>query len=249
VAETEMEAMLAEDAGQGSENIGIEDIDVPFLRLLQDNSPAVKAGSRNVDGAKAGLYMDGTSFSVLGDQILVIPCFYRRVAVEWKPDRGGYVATHPISYIKTSGAPQDARGNFTLPTGNYLADTREFFVMVMRGPEWVPMRIPLSGTASKTARQWVSMWLTYRKTLANGQTIQPAMYARIYVLTTRLATNKKGDQWYVPVVEAGDDINHPGLYKMAKAFGEFSANHEHAFGGFDLEGAEPGPIDGSDNGM
>ena len=59
---SELTAMFEADAGMGMENVGSEDVKIPFLRILQDLSPQVKEGKGEyIQGAKPGMIINSVS--------------------------------------------------------------------------------------------------------------------------------------------------------------------------------------------
>ena len=92
-------------ANMGMEEMTAEDLSVPYLRILAQLSPQVnKRDGAYVQGAEAGMIFNTVSNEVYdGEQgILVVPCYFNRRLVEWKPraSGGGLVASydggHPI---------------------------------------------------------------------------------------------------------------------------------------------------------
>ena len=88
-----------EFAGVGMEEVGSEDLAVPFLRILAQLSPQVnKRDGAYVQGAEAGMVFNTVlNEAYSGEEgILVVPCFYNRRYVEWKPRAagGGLVASY-----------------------------------------------------------------------------------------------------------------------------------------------------------
>lgn len=71
-----------DDAGGGFENTTKDDFKLPFLRVLQSNSPAVV--DELVAGAKPGLIIN-TVTGALFSRILFIPAITQHVMVGWKP--------------------------------------------------------------------------------------------------------------------------------------------------------------------
>jgi len=95
-------------AGLGFEEAKSEDMAIPFLRILAQLSPQVnKRDGAYVEGAEAGMIYNTVSNEVFKgeDGITVIPCYYSRRYVEWKPraEGGGYVNSyHPDDTVVTS---------------------------------------------------------------------------------------------------------------------------------------------------
>ena len=98
-------------AGAGLENVSNEDLQVPFLQIIQTNSPEVdKAASdyesKGIEGASAGDVFDTVSRKVIadfGEPVRVIPIAYNKAYVEWVPREqgGGIVTVHKDPGILT----------------------------------------------------------------------------------------------------------------------------------------------------
>lgn len=150
-------ATYDESDDTGFEGTGSEDYVLPFIKLLQKNSPECdEDSSAYVEGAKAGLYYDTASGELL-EEVVFIPCFYKRSMVEWK-DRetgGGFVAQHEVGY--EAQFPRDDRGRWVTEEGNYIADTRYFFGLRVR-PDGSLLHdvISFTSTQLKKSRQWLT---------------------------------------------------------------------------------------------
>ena len=89
-------------AGMGMEQVSTEDMSVPFLRILAQLSPQVnKRDGAYVEGAEPGfIYNTVANEAYDGDAgIQVIPCYYSRRLVEWKPrEKRWRVCRKPCRY-------------------------------------------------------------------------------------------------------------------------------------------------------
>ena len=80
-----------------------EDNVIPFLRVLGDLSPQCRErDSAYVRGAKPGMLYNtstGRLYDVEGgkDGILAVQGFMEVSEIEWKPNRAGFVAKHPLN--------------------------------------------------------------------------------------------------------------------------------------------------------
>jgi hypothetical protein len=76
--------------GQGTENIGQNDIETPRLKLLQAVSPELEV----FDDAKAGEYWHSISEISLGKSVRIVPLYIDMRAILWRPrwDGGGILA-------------------------------------------------------------------------------------------------------------------------------------------------------------
>lgn len=130
-----------EDAGAGYEGTTADDFAIPFLALLQKNSPQVEEGDAQVPGAKAGMLMNNVTNMLYPESVIFVPVFLQHLFVEWTPrdQGGGMVARHmPDDDIvrdakeaaKAAGAKfgkLSTRYDGNQPAGNHLTETFYMF--------------------------------------------------------------------------------------------------------------------------
>jgi len=83
-------SIFEKDANQGLGNLGMDDLAIPFLRILSDTSPQIKKRDPlYIEGAESGMIYNTLTKEVYdGDAgVKVIPCAYQRQYIEWT-DRG-----------------------------------------------------------------------------------------------------------------------------------------------------------------
>ena len=128
-------SMFEADANQGLGQLEQDDLAIPFLRLLGDNSPQVKKRDpKYVDGAEPGMIFNSLTHEVVDGEkgISVIPCAYVRQYIEWQ-DRGKGTGAPVNIYPATSDiltkTTKDKDNKDRLPNGNYIEDTSNHFVL------------------------------------------------------------------------------------------------------------------------
>jgi hypothetical protein len=101
--------MFEEDAGKGMENMGQEDLALPFLKVLSGNDPVL---DEHETARKGDIYntVSGTIYKGK-DGVRVIPCAYQRRFIQWAPRGTGSGA--PIAIFE----PNDATTRTTLSMG------------------------------------------------------------------------------------------------------------------------------------
>ena len=188
-------SLLEEDANLGLANMSMEDLSIPFLRILGDMSPQVKKSKEEyVEGAQAGMIFNTVTREVFNGEkgVLVIPCHYGANFLEWS-DRGtgsSAPVVHSIGSDIMSQTTEDKDRKYRLDSGNYIERTHNHYCLYVD-----------------------------EKTGATSQCLlTPAIYSHSYRLTTRPESNDKGD-WY------GWNINKVGpvdkdTYQAAKAFAD-----------------------------
>jgi hypothetical protein len=200
-------------AALGMDQVRPEDMSIPFLRILAQLSPQVnKRDGAYVDGAEAGmLYNTVANEAYDGEKgVLVIPCYYNRRYVEWKPREkgGGYVNSYDVDDKIVNTTYRDDRGNDVLPNGNLLTNTAQFFVLLL-SEDGMPQRclITMTSTQLKKARKWVTQMQSRTAMGKNGMFVLPMM-SQVYRLRTVEERNDKGS-WF------GLEISHERSLDLA----------------------------------
>jgi hypothetical protein len=217
----EMLHLMQQDSGKGV-STAAEDNTVPLIYILQALSPqAQKKNEAYIDDAEAGMiWFRGSTDVVPGeDGISVIPCFFSKAWIEWKPDRGGFVARHPD---KTADAefvtdPQNPKRQFwRRRNGNILVETREHVVLVLDVYDRpTPFVVPMSGSNHKASRDWMTMM---NNKVIPGTDAKAPSYGFIYRMTLKYMSNDQGDWYAWQVADEGDQptlVSDPATYKLA----------------------------------
>jgi len=154
---------MAADAGLGGK-VGLTDIAVPYLYILQTNSPQCNPDhAKYVENAKSGmLYLSNLEkiFDGRTTGLVIVPCYYERLVTEWLPrsSGGGLVASHdPESDILKQVKSVESEGKTiqVLPDGHQVIDTAYHYVLA-QDPEskvWYQAIMPLKSTALKASRR------------------------------------------------------------------------------------------------
>ena len=241
-----MASMFEGDAHKGMEQMGADDLALPFIRILGDLSPQVKKSKAEyVEGAEPGMLFNTVSKELYDGSkgIQVVPCYYKREYIEWS-DRGegpgAPIAVHPANTDLMNQTNRDAMGKDRLPNGNYLENTASYYVMVLSDDGSAETAlITMKSTGLKTSRQWNSMISGIKLQGTNGK-FTPPMFSHIYHLTTVEMSNKKGtwSTWSVAKVGPVQDM---GAYEQAKVFADsvFKGDVQAKHGGEESEDKVP----------
>lgn len=182
------------DAGAGFEGLTSKDMSIPFLAILQSNSPQVE--DKTVEGAESGMLINTLDDSLYaGDKgIGFIPVHFEEAFVEWKPRTagGGFVSVHDVAsdlvkaeLAKVNGRPQ---GKIILPNGNELIQTFYAYGLVLNeaGDDVEGFAVvSFTSTKIKPFRDW----RTQLRMLNKGQVPLFANRARLKTFKTK---NEKG---------------------------------------------------------
>ena len=181
-------------AESGFEEMASSDFVMPILKILNDLSPEVKATSaKYMPLAKVGQLLE-TSTGELMDSVEVIPCLYKAQMVEWKANRGGFVALHDADF--GGRLPVNEKGQKIMPNGNVLIDTRYYYCLRIRGEELIPNIISLFSTAIKKAKELNTKLETQRIVPpTGGKPFRPPMFLNVLKISTVQET-KGQNTWF-----------------------------------------------------
>ncbi len=210
------------DAGMGFENADSDAYSIPYLIVLQSNSPQVdEDDGRFIEGAKAGLILN-TVTNELFEELSLVPVEYSRRMVEWVPRDagGGFRGSFDPSDPKICDIERNEDGKFMLENGNFLNDTRYHFVLVDKGESQTePAVIALTSTQIKKSRNWMYAMNNIKFKNKEGKIFTPPSFSHRYKVTSIPESNDKGNwkgwKFTMDGVLGKDDTY---LYQSAKLF-------------------------------
>jgi hypothetical protein len=83
---------------RGSEDVGIDDITLPRIEVLQALSPQIKRNDpKYIEGAEQGMIFNTVSGEIYGTDITFIPIVFRKEWIIWQTRKagGGFVGSYP----------------------------------------------------------------------------------------------------------------------------------------------------------
>lgn len=183
-----------QQSARGSENVGMDDMAIPRLEIVQGLSPALKRGDPGyIEGARMGDLINSVSRQVYGEQVFVVPAFFAKQFLVWKDQDkgGGFFGAYPNAIEAKERA--DAEGGEAAFI--QVVDTPQHVCLVIdsntgRAEEII---IPMPRTKAKISRQWNSM-----VKLMGGD-----RFGRVYRIGTALEKNEKGDFYNFTVAPSG----------------------------------------------
>lgn len=153
-------AHLADDGLGGFEQMTVDTVSIPFLRILQQLSPQLDEDKPEyIEGAKKGMLCNSGIGKVYAPPLEVVVGRFDRYFVEWKANRGGFAGVHdPESVNKALSVGQlvrNERNRIVDPnTNNEYSDTYVYFVVLPQHMDDGLMLLSLSSTQLKEARKW-----------------------------------------------------------------------------------------------
>lgn len=185
---------FGDDAGAGYENQSNDDVQIPFLNVLQGLSPEVVDEDSDF---KAGMIFNTvTQEAVKGSEgLVIIPVTTQHIFVEWIPrDKGGgFVGTHlPESPVVQKAKEEAVKFGKYKVGDNELVET--FYVYAMDADTGNYMIIPFVSTKIKPYKSWNSTCKLFNH-VALGIPKRPPMFANRVRLTTEKESRTSGDSY------------------------------------------------------
>lgn len=218
-------ASLQADAGAGAQNIGADDMQTPIISILQSNSPQCKkSDGKFIKGAEEGMLYNNVTQEIYNGEtgITIVPCFFEKVYIEWKPNRGGFVGIHPattplkdqVKMVPSAENPEKLIP--ILPNGNILNETNQHYVLILKEDgSFEPAVLAMSSSALKSSRQLNTLIKRVMLTGPNGP-FNPASYYSQYKLTTSARQNDQ-HSWFGWQIENLGPVPSNDIYNAGKA--------------------------------
>lgn len=190
---------FGEDAGDGFQDTTPDELQIPFLAILQDGSPQVTgADGKELKGAKSGLLMN-TVTDELSSEILFVPSIREKCFVEWKSRDagGGFIACHDRKsdfVLREREKSGKKFGKMVLENGNELMETVYLYGIQTDedGCPVQPLVIAFTSTKLGIFRKWFSKVNRLMIPTPNGGKKNPPMYSHRLRISTFRDKNPKG---------------------------------------------------------
>lgn len=207
-----------DDFGAGLDDVGQDEAGIPFLKILQAQSPEVIGPDGKIDGATAGMILN-TGTADLTDEVTIVPAIRQHVYVEWRPrgKGGGIVALHQpgtelveaaIAANAAAIANGDASrkkagkkmafGEFYTPEGNELVETFYVYCVVLDAEDRPSgfVVVPFASTAIKHYKKKFINRVRYCMVDdGSGRKRNPPMFAHRVKIGTAQESNDDGT-WF-----------------------------------------------------
>ena len=207
-------------AKEGFEGVKADDMGTPFLSIVQKLSPQLNAKhAKYIEDVEEGCIINTATGEIIGgeeDAVIVIPCGYQKMYVEWKPREsgGGFVMAHPDVSILSECTKND-RNQDILKNGNLIATTAYFFCMYeTKDGTWSKAVIGFTSTQLKKSRQWLTMMASIKFDGSNGK-FTPPMFSHKYAIVT-VPEKNAGGEWYGWKIESAGMVNDAKLIDSAR---------------------------------
>jgi len=213
-------SMFEADAGSGLENMGQDDLALPFLKILGGMSKELDVLE---EARKGDIYNTVSGVVSKGKEGLrVIPVAYQRRFIVWAPLGEGTGAPVEI-FAPTDTLPEverskeDNKDYLKDGSGNYLEETHQHYVIVLyeNGSAETAL-VAMKSTQLKKSRKWNSMISSLTMQGKNGP-FTPPRFSHVYNLKTQLEENAKGS-WHGWEMSREGPVKDAVIYQRAKDF-------------------------------
>lgn len=190
-----------EHANAGFENTSQDDFSIPFLDILQGQSPEVES----LPNAKPGMFHNTVTDDLFdgkeGVSVIVVGTAHEYV--EWIPRNkgGGIVGRHEVNSPVIEEARRNSESFNDLKTkdGNELVETF-YAYLILIGPDGpTPIVLSNSSTRIKPYKAMMTKANMIMVPTPDGRKVKPPLFAHKFRLTTEKRKNNDGE-WHTYVV-------------------------------------------------
>lgn len=225
---------FSEDAGAGMEGTDAQSFAIPFLKVLQKNSPEVdEASGAEIEGARAGMLLNTVSRELYDGKAgcLFVPCAYQRRFLRWAP-RGsgatqgfrGELLPEEVAGMREKGAVIDHKGQLYIPSedgdlerSDRLRDTRNHFgVLIDKAGRPQNVLLSLASTQIKKSKLLMALLAGQRKEI-KGKLITPPTFLFQVRIRTTPESNEKGS-WFGVDFALESEVEDVTTYAAAREF-------------------------------
>ena len=172
---------------------------VPFIRIIQALSPQLKKSkSEYVEGAEEGMLFNSVSGALYEGPLRIVVGKFERFYIEWKPNRGGFVANHEPKNFEAKVLPRlirNEKNKLVDPhTGNEYNDTYIYYVLL---PDYIGEGVCIFATNPSYLKEARKLNRLLRTTTIPGTTKRALPHFMIWNLETVEMSNDQGD-WFGP---------------------------------------------------
>lgn len=213
---------MEKDKHAGFEETDKDSFAIPFILILQTNSPQVDPDSGvAIPKAKSGMFFNTVTEELFDGEkgLHIIPCHYKRSLINWQDRKsgGGFIKEYPANDPIQNTTTKNEKGQDVLPDGTILVDTRNHFCLLLRDKGITEAAIiSMSSTQAKKSRKWMTRMSTMQVAGSKGL-FTPPMFSQIWKITTVPESNEKGN-WRGFQINHVRQVDNVELYSKAKAF-------------------------------
>lgn len=194
-------------AGQGTEEITTDEMQVPFIVVLQKLSPQVdKEEDEYIEGAEPGMLFNNVTHDLYtgADGLLFIPVKFGVHYIEFisRDNGSGFVADHGNDpYVLDNTDKNDKGQDIRRDNGNQIVKTNQYFGYVFNpaNGELSQAIFPMTSTKLKKSRRWNNLIKSQVIKDAQGNKYPAPAWYNMYRITTVSQENAKGKFYNVEI--------------------------------------------------
>ena len=225
-------AKMLASRGEGMEGTTKESFAIPFLTILQSNSPQLDT----IEGAKSGMFFESVNERVIPGTpgLQIILCAYSRRFVRWAPrtQGGGYrgeMYPEEVKQLIDKKLAVEGKGMRLYSVGadstpdpdkhDMLRDTRNHYILMLNPDTGSCMRamLSLSSTQIKKSGRIMTALEGIRMPDGKGGMFKPPTFSQIVRLTTVPEANEYG-KWFGARMTVEGPLEDEALFDEAKDF-------------------------------
>ena len=209
MAKADLPDYIQQGDNRGNEDVGIGDVIIPRLELIQALSPCLKeSDAAHIEGSKQGMLFNSVTRELYGSAVVVCPVYYRKEYLVWKDRKkgGGFRGSYPTEMEARERIRQEEDAKFF-----DVVPTDQHFCLRLNDADGTLEEIVISmaKTKLKVSRNWNAL-------IRMGGPI--ARFSKIYTMTTVEDSNDKGEYHNLAVAPIG--FSPVEVYRRAEALYE-----------------------------
>ena len=218
-----------DDPNAGNENLTHEDITIPRIGIIQNQSPQrIKSNSKYIEGAEEGMIFNSVSNKTYGNEVLLVPANFEVSYLIFKKriQGGGFYGAYSTHNEASARLQEIVKETESSINQFEIQQVNNHYGVIVADGQAENVCLSLSSTGLKVSRQ-----LNTLVKMAGG-----SRFSRCYKLETVLESNSKGDFYIYKVSPAGYPTEE--IYNQAKEVYELtknSFNGEHEVKNTDIE--------------
>lgn len=193
---------------RGNEEVGTDDITIPRIGLIQDLSPQrKKTEPEYIEGAEEGMLFNSVSQQLYGEEITVVPCYFRREYAIWKDRKagGGFRGSFPTEDEANLALSELEDGDQC-----EVIETAQHFVLIIKTDHVEEAVVSMSKSKMKAHRQLNSL----------VRMVEGDRFAHTYRMQAVPATNNAGESYFNLNFKHSGWVTDPDIYHRGEALYE-----------------------------
>lgn len=178
------------DTARGSEQVGVNELTLPRLSIIQDISPQRKKNEPEyIEGATEGMVFNTITHELFPSGVILIPVYMEKEFVIWKDRKkgGGFAGAYP-----TEAEANAAKCELENPNDYEVLDTHQHYCLMVKPGSTMEAPILEEVVVSMSKSQMkVSRNLNTLVNLAGGD-----RFSKMYASTVVQDENKAGDKFF-----------------------------------------------------